>query len=365
MKIAVSLLNLRPGTVGGAETYVRQLLAHLVAAGAGDSIIPVAFRESLSALDVSGLAPAVVDRSDRRMVLARIGEAFSPWRDLGLERQFEAVGADVAFFPQQSVCPKAVRGPVVLTVVDVQHLFFPRNFGLFDRAFRAALYPRSLRRADRVIAISEFTKRTLVERCGIAPEKIVAIPLGVSPAPVEAAASCPPLPGRYLYYPAATFPHKNHETLFRTLTTLRRRGGFDLQLVLTGQRTSRLNRLRRLTRELGIDSAVHHLGFLPYAEVAQVYLGAEAVVFPSRFEGFGLPVVEAVRFGRKVICSRLEVFDEIGVPKRWQIDFAQPDALLAALAMEGPTVLEKPLWTWAEVARATLDVLHATARRAG
>jgi glycosyltransferase involved in cell wall biosynthesis len=361
MKIAVSLLSFRPGRVGGAETYIRQLLAHLAEVKGDDSLVLVAFRDNADAVRLPGVEKAVIPRSDWQTILARMAEAFTPWRDRSMERVFRDVGADVAFFPQQSIYPKAVGTPCVLTVVDVQHLFFPRRFSLFDRAFRAAIYPRSMRRADRIMAISEHTRNGLVSHCGVPPARVTVVPPGLPDKPPEFRGPHPLVPGRYLYYPAATFPHKNHETLLRAFAELKRRRLYDGRLVLTGQQTARWGRLRRLIRTLGIESAVRHLGFVPYSEVGQLYAGADAVVFPSRYEGFGIPVAEAVRFGKKVICSRLEVFDEIGVPARFQIDFGRPDELVAALALEGPTVLEKPLPTWPQAARATLDLLRQAA----
>ena len=118
--------------------------------------------------------------------------------------------------------------------------------------------------------------------------------------------------------------------------------------------------LARLARELGVADDVVHLGYLPYPEVQRVFAGAEAVVFPSRYEGFGIPVVEAaVEFRKKVVTSRLPVFDELGVPPERQIDFGDPDALLAALRLPGPTILSHPPATWRECAARTLAVMRS------
>jgi glycosyltransferase involved in cell wall biosynthesis len=298
-------------------------------------------------------------------VLERVLEAFTPYRARAIERAFAELGADVVLYPQQSIFPGRAPGRAVVTAVDVQHLFLPENFGLFDRSFRAAVYPRSAARAARVLAISEFTRRTLVERAGLAPEKVVAIPFGHAPAGAEAVAPTDRVAPPYLYYPAATFPHKNHAALIRSYAALRRRGDVVARLVFTGMRTARWKALARLAADLGVGSDVVHLGYLPYPELRRVFAGAEAIVFPTRFEGFGLPVLEAVEFGKKVVTSRLEVFDEIGVPSESQVDFDDPDALLAALRRPGPTVLARAPWSWAECARRTLEVLREVAAEDG
>jgi glycosyltransferase involved in cell wall biosynthesis len=203
----------------------------------------------------------------------------------------------------------------------VQYLFHPEHFGLFDRTFRPRVYPRSLTRARHVIAISEFTKRTLVEACGVASEKVTAIPLGFTPRDVSQVEPYRDgLP--YLYYPAATFPHKAHDTLLRALAALRRRGQLRHRLILTGAKTSHWKMLTHLVRDLGMADAVQHLGFVSRDQVDALYAGAGAVVFPSRYEGFGLPIIEAAQFGRRIVASRLPVFDELGLPAEAQIDLA-------------------------------------------
>jgi glycosyltransferase involved in cell wall biosynthesis len=359
MRFAMSLLSLRPGQVGGAETYVRQLVRWLPAVAGGDELALVMPREVANTLETPGWRRVIVDLSDRQLVMARIAEAFTPWRARGVERLFANV--DAVLFPQQSIFPKRVEAPAVLSVGDVQHLFHPGNIPLFERAFRAAIYPDGMRRARRIIAISEYTKKTLVERAGVPPDKITAVPMGFTPADAAPARPLDDLPGRYLYYPAATFAHKNHAVLFRTYAALERRGAIDEPLLLTGARTGLWKKLARLIRELGMEGHIRHLGYLSHAEVRRVYAGASAIVFPSLFEGFGLPVLEAVEFGKKVIVSRLEVFEEIGVPAQLRIDFSEPDQLLAALRLPGPTRLSKPPLSWEENARAALGEL----RRAG
>jgi glycosyltransferase involved in cell wall biosynthesis len=314
-------------------------------------------------LSAPGWEPFVTPFGARSLVLQRILEAYTAWRASDLERLLARLHLDVALFPQQSVFPVGVRVPAVVTVGDVQHLYMPENFGLFDRTFRARAYPRSLDAARHVIAISEFTRRALVERCDVPQEKVTVVPHGCELDALEMcsdhAAPAAPIAGPYLYYPAATYAHKGHETLFRTYATLRRRGALEERLVLTGHRTKLWHReLLPLLRQLAIDGDVLHLGFVPHAELRRIYLGASAVLFPSRFEGLGIPVLEAARLGKRLVTSRLEVFDEVGVPRHFQIDFADPESLLRALRDKGPSALEKVPLSWRECAQMTLDVLR-------
>ena len=231
MRIVVSLLNYRPGMIGGAETYLKGLLEHWPAVKQDDDeIFLVGHQGNANNLQIAGLKPVILDKSDRRVVLARCMEAFTPLRARFAEKALAELRPDVVLFPQQSMFPKRSPYPSVLVVVDIQHLILPQYFSRFDRTFRAAIYPPSLARADKIIAISEWTRRTVIDRCGVAPEKIVAIQPGFTSRPVSAAASwpSPPVEGPYLFLPAATLRHKGHKTLFPTYAALRRRR-FPLQ----------------------------------------------------------------------------------------------------------------------------------------
>ncbi len=362
MKLAVSLLHLRPGQVGGAETYVRELMAALPAAAAPDEVWAVMDRDLAASLETPGARRVTVEVRARRVVAERILEAVTPYRARGMEEALARLAPDAVLFPQQSIFPRQVRAPAVLTVHDVQHLYHPENIPLAERIFRAGAYGRSLARADRVIAISEFTRRTLVER-GCPEGKVTVIQSGFAPGTRPEPAD--PVGGPYLYFPAATFAHKNHELLFHTYAALRRLGAVRAKLVLTGLRTKRWPGLERLARQLGIAEEVVHLGFVPYAEVRRLYAGAEAVLLPSGYEGFGLPAVEAATLGCKVITSDLPAFAEVGVPDEDRIDFRQPWQLRRALDRPGPTVLRKKPSSWMEVARKTVEVLRDAARSNG
>jgi glycosyltransferase involved in cell wall biosynthesis len=369
VRIALSLLSLRPGQVGGAETYVRALVRHLPEVAGGDEMLLVLDRDLDREIEGPGWTKVVMPYGARELVARRIAEAYTPWRDRRSEAVLAAARPDVTLFPQQSIFPHRAPGAAVLGVGDVQHLFFPENFGLFDRTFRPRVYPRSMERAVRLISVSEFTRRTLSARCGVPDDKVVVIHHGVDPPGPEvrqALGATGHTGGPYLYCPAATWPHKGHGALLRCYAALRKGSAISEKLVLTGQRTPLWERtLLPMTFDLGIEGDVVHLGFVSFDEVRRLHARASAVVFPTTFEGFGLPVLEAVQAGGKVITSRLDVFDEIGVPRTAQVDFEKPDEVLAALAQPVPTRLLREPATWEEVARRTVEVLRAAAMGGG
>ncbi len=366
MRIALSLLSLRPGQVGGAETYVRALVRHLPAVAGGDEMLLVVDRDLDREIEGPGWTKVVMPYGARELVARRIAEAYTPWRDRGSEAVLAAARPDVTLFPQQSIFPHRAPGAAVLTAVDVQHLVLPGHFGLFDRTFRPRVYPRSMERAARIVAISAFTRRMLVERCGVDPAKVTAVPLGVEPRRAGEPLAPPAglVPGGFLYCPAATWPHKGHDRLLRTYAALRRSGRISDRLVLTGQRTPLWEgKLLPLARSLGVEGDLLHLGFVPREQVELLLGAARAVVFPTRYEGFGLPVVEAAVAGARIVASRLEVFDEIGLPPQAQVDFDVPEEVLAALVLPAPTRLSRQPLSWAEVARLTVEVLRKAPAR--
>jgi glycosyltransferase involved in cell wall biosynthesis len=362
MRLAVSLLNFRPSRIGGAETYLRGLVAGLARVKSkSDELILVTHRDNHEAITVDGALRVGIDRSESQITRARLLEAWTPYRARFAERFLASVQPDVVLFPQQSVFPKRVSGRCVLTVVDIQHLLLPQNISWAERLFRRGIYPYSLRRADHVLAISEFTRQTLLDRCRVSPERVTTVPLGYEPpATHDDDSGDVDQYGPYVYYPAATWPHKNHAALFRTVAALHQRGQFPFRVVLSGMKTGHWHGLERLIARLGLTGVVIHEGFVSRQRVGQLYRGAGAVLIPSQFEGLGLPVLEAVAYRKKTIVSRLPVFAELGVPETWQTDFDDPDQLRAALERPGPTRLERPPSTWDDCARATLDVLRRT-----
>ncbi len=362
MKVVVSLLNFRPGKIGGTETYLRQLIPRLPQVSPQHEIVLLMDRDLARENIFPGIDRAVIDQGARQVLCARGLEATSPYRARKVERVLERLQPDVVFFPQQSIFPKNVAAPCALVVHDLYHLFLPQYLSPGQRLFRRRSYGYAMSRAERIIAISHFTQKSMMQHYAVAPERVAVIPHGweATPAPVEADAG---FGGKYLYYPAITRPHKNHHLLLESIAALRARGSFDYQLILSGIQTAYWKTLCRQIHRLDLDNVVRHVGYVPYEHVRRLYRGAECVVFPTSFEGFGLPILEAVEAGKKILVSRLEVFDELGVPARFQIDFSDPEQFERALQEPGVTELENRPWTWDETAAATMAVLASAAGR--
>ncbi|MEN6556634.1 MAG: glycosyltransferase, partial [Thermoguttaceae bacterium] len=361
-RVVVSLLNFRPGKIGGTETYLRELVNRLPDVGRQHEVILLMDRDLASQNLFPGMQRAVVDYSARQIFGMRALEAAGPYRAKGVERVLEGLRPDVVLFPQQSIFPKMVEAPCALVVHDLYHLVLPQYLTPVQRMFRRRSYAYAMARADRIIAISEFTKNMILEHCDVSADRIDVVPHGWEPCPIEDCETGE-LPDRpYVYFPAITRPHKNHRTLLESIALLKAQGRFDDQLVLSGIQTPYWKELQRQIHRLGLDDTVRHLGYVSYSRVRQLYHGARCVVFPSLFEGFGLPVMEAFEAGKKILVSRLEIFGELGIPSRFQIDFSDPDQLDRALREPGVTLLTKRPWSWNESAAATIAALDRTAR---
>jgi glycosyltransferase involved in cell wall biosynthesis len=193
----------------------------------------------------------------------------------------------------------SARLPTVVTVLDLIWLLHPETVAMAPRlrALWAWQTRRSARRATRVLAISETTKDNVVREFGVDAARVDVTLLGVR-APTAAAPAT--LPGRVLLSVAQMLPYKNHALTIRALPSL----PDDVRLVIVGLRTPHSDELEALAAALGVADRVDIRGYVPDTELESLYARADAVVLPSRVEGFGLPVLEAMARGVPVACAR-------------------------------------------------------------
>jgi glycosyltransferase involved in cell wall biosynthesis len=232
-----------------------------------------------------------------------------------------------------------VRGiPVVLTIHDLIFQDFPESIGRLDRLFRKAVLPRAARRADRMIVDSYAVGRAVVERLGVAGEKVRVVPLGAGhdfrrvddEDRIAAVLARYGVRSPYLVAVGRGYPHKNIAGLLRATAVLRKQHP-DLQLVLVGERFRAAAEVERLTTELGLGKVVVWTGFATADDLNALYSGAAAFAFPSLAEGFGLPPLEAMACGAPVVASNLTAVPEVVGDAGLLADPRDPDAFAAAL----------------------------------
>jgi len=250
-------------------------------------------------------------------------------------------GARPVHFPLTVPVPR-VAAPRVLTLHDVQHRDLSSLFSRAERVFRSVAYDRAARRADAVIVPSEFVRGRARALLGLDPARVHVVPHGVDherfrPGDVEREP--------FLLYPAKRWPHKNHARLFEALPLIRKARP-ELRLVLTGY-------------DGDVPEGVERRGYVPPDELAGLYQRAAALVFPSRYEGFGQPPLEAMACGCPVAASWAGSLPEVCGDAAVLFDPDDPEAIAAGVLealeraeeMRGRGVVRAERFTWAASAR--------------
>jgi glycosyltransferase involved in cell wall biosynthesis len=352
VRVAISLLTLVPGISGGSETYARGLTRALARVGEHeyDVLVP------LLATDAGGGLPTTLATGypASRRTLGRLramgGAALRPG---AVGRHLDAF--DAVHYPLTVPVPRT-RARTVLTLLDVQHLDLPQLFSRGERLFRRVAYDRAARRAERVIVISNWVRERVIERLGLMPERVHAIHLGVDlerfrPDPTVAREP-------FLLYPARPWPHKNHARLYEAFAIVRREHP-ELQLVLTGVGHD----------PTSLPTGVETRGDVSLDGLVDLYRRAALVVFPSLYEGFGLPPVEAMACGCPVAASKAGSLREVCGDAAELFDPSDPAAIAAgisaalaradALSAAGPPRAGR--FTWEATARAHDEVYRELA----
>lgn len=236
--------------------------------------------------------------------------------------QIDELGLDLVHCPTTRAEDLDLRTPLALTFFDMQEEFLPQFFSLRERLGRRAAHRGGVARARLVIAPSEFTARCLRARYRTPEAKLRVVPVGAaeafSPRPdplgerrLRERHALPS--GPFALYPANPWPHKNHARLFRALALLHELTGERVPLVCTGRLPGRRPGALELARDAGLPAdQVHDLGFVEAADMPALYRCARLLMFPSLFEGFGIPVLEALASGCPVACSDTTSLPELG-----------------------------------------------------
>jgi glycosyltransferase involved in cell wall biosynthesis len=364
-RIGVNVSWMTPGQAGGMEWYVRNLIAELGALDRHHEYLLVTSPQNDRTFGVPSprWRKLIYDGPEsspqsyivlpappppRRRVRAFLGRmrrrlraGFVSWWRGDLASLLREQGIDLWFCPFMYMVPVDTDVPVVVTIPDLQHEAFPGFFGEQETAFRTLGYQYSCQRAAAVIGISRWVADDIVKRYAVNPGKVFGIPLGldpsyaVSPEVVARITSDVRLKYRldydFLLYPANGWHHKNHESLAAALVRLREQGR-DIRLVLTGSDFGVTDRLRDMLGGRQLARAVRHLGYVERADLVGLYSAAQALVFPSLFEGFGLPLLEAMQLGTPVVCSRAGSLPEVGGAAAAYVDPLDPADIARVVA---------------------------------
>jgi glycosyltransferase involved in cell wall biosynthesis len=368
--IGLNLIFLVPGETGGMEVAARELIPALIAA-APEGMRFTAFvnREAAAdraAIDVlrEQLAVVRVPVHARRRIQWVLGEQ-ALLAPLGLRARIDLMHS------LASTAPLWGRFRRVVTVHDLIYARFPEaHAGLRDKGMRV-LVPAAARRAHRVIADSQSTREDLVQLLGLPGERIDVVPLGLGAIRRGSAQGEGDVRGnlrlagrRVVLSLSAKRPHKNLAALIDALALIPAEE--RPVLVLVGYPTEHEAQLRERAQQLGLDDDVRFPGWLVDAEVEGLWQIADAFVFPSLYEGFGLPVLEAMARGVPVACSNASSLPEVAGDAALLFDPRDERAIAGALQrllsdgelaerLRAAGRVRVREFTWERTARATID----------
>ncbi|NWF82240.1 MAG: glycosyltransferase family 4 protein [Bryobacteraceae bacterium] len=359
MRIGINALYLIPGGVGGTEIYLRGLVEALDKLPCAHTFVVFSNQET----GPLGRHPSVLPvRAASRP--ARL--LYEQFRLPGVLRRH---GIDALLNPGFTA-PARPPCPQVTVFHDLQHKRHPEYFRWFDLPFWELFLSISIRRSNRIIAVSEATRDDLMRYYRLPASKIDIVHHGVDPAFFELSRRRED--GGYVLCPSTTHPHKNHARLMRAFARLRMRHP-EARLVLTGVRGFAAAEVERQVKSLRLENAVEIRGWIPRGELYDAYRRARAFVYPSTFEGFGIPPLEALAAGLPAALSDIEPVRTLcgGAGRFFSPD--DEDDLLAALeavlydeaerarlSAAGPE--RAAAYTWQRAAELTVASIEASLR---
>jgi alpha-1,3-rhamnosyl/mannosyltransferase len=309
VKIAINMLWCVPGRVGGSEEYfVRQLTG---------------LRDIAAPFDITVFAPRGFSNAHRE-----IAESFPVIESThNCERREVRVFTENTWLAKQTVnfdlvhhgggtIPSRGNDKTLLTIHDAQYLSYPEYFGAVKLAYLRNRVPSALRRATAIATPSEYVRKTLIDSFGVSSEKICVVRHGVeqhigqgATSEVELRAKFGLGNARILFLPAITHPHKNHEFVLRMLASVWK--DTSIKLVMAGGIGLGEARVNKLINELDLADRALRIGRVDSADRDGLIKMSVALVFPSLYEGFGAPVLEAMALGTPVIASNCGSLPEV------------------------------------------------------
>jgi glycosyltransferase involved in cell wall biosynthesis len=391
LNIGISVVFIVPGNSGGLDVFCRQLVEALANCETSHVFTILCLENDFSVWQYRAWPAhikfvAISDCEPLRVLPVRLkrqaqrlfglplpptkGEAYISW-------QIDALNLDLIHFPATCIYPLTVQTPCVLGFADMQHEYYPEFYTTSELESRTRKCRFSAGKAIRIIAPSIYTRNTLIEKYGIDAVKITVIPYGISPVgarplpeDITRVRTKYGLPPSYMYYPANPWPHKNHARLMAALRLYTQSYGNPPHLVVSGRLRNEVRSVAELALAAGVTGLVTDIGFVPFEDVAPLYCGATMLVFPSLFEGFGIPLIEAMALGCPIAAANATAIPECVGPAALLFDPFDVRAIAAAIhQLTNDELLRHALtargydqmkrYAWADIVAKTLKVYEA------
>lgn len=367
MRIGINALYLLPGGVGGTETYLRELLEWMPRIAPEHEFFLIVNRES----EAAELSENHHMHTVRTGVSATSRPARLLYEQLRLPAQARSLGLDVLFNPGFTA-PALCGCPCVTTFHDLQHKLHPEFFRRLDLPAWNFFLGIAARRSRRILAVSQATADGFRRFYPKAKQPIDITPLGAREVFFSLRSSSLP-PDDVLLCVSTLHPHKNHVRLIRTFAKWRAESGSVTRLVLAGMKGFATGEVEQTIAECEAADFVTLTGWISDQRLLALYRDARAFIFPSLFEGFGIPVVEALACGIPTAVSAIEPmqshtgdaallfdpFDEQAIAVAIS-RILSDETLRARLTVEGPR--QATQFRWEQTARLTVKSLEAAAQ---
>lgn len=354
----------------GIGRYADELARALIALQPGDDwhLFYVDPENRVPAPPLDRVARTTLRQSNKRW---RLSVLLNTYARRAMDQQLHTRGG--LFHATDHLLPPLAQTRSVFTLHDLTVLKFPTTHTQLNRRFLQLMLPRFLQTADAVIADSHCTKQDALQLYRLPADRVRVVHLGVDarfkPIDIISASSveeCYQLPGRFILAVSTIEPRKNLLVLLEAYQALRQRHP-DIQLVIAGKRGWHSEPFFERLQALGLSDAVRLLGFVPDGDLPALYSLAEVFAFPSLYEGFGLPVLEAMACGTPVICSNTSSLPEVAGEAALQIapadvqewaraleQIVSDSALRASLRERG--LKQAARFTWENTARQTYSI---------
>ena len=364
MKIGINALYWRPNGMGGTQTYFLNLVQALIKTHTDHEICVFLNADGADKFPFASPKLKIV----RCFVPGQLRPLRLLWEYMVLpyyaKRQKLQILHSLGY-----ISPIVPKIPLVVTVLDMIHYVRPKETGAFKQLLWRILFPLSLRTVNRIITISQNVGQEICANFPWAASKVIPIHLGVDhelfriPDCRKGAGDTP-----FVLAVASIQPHKNLDGLIKAFAKVRQHLPYT-RLVLVGMKTPTHEKLLKLIEALSLDDAVGFTGRISDQELIDLYQNAAVMVFPSLYEGFGLPILEAMACGCPVIASDCSVFREVAGDAALLINPEDYDELMNAMikvinneairsSLIGRGLKHVKIYTWEKTAEQTVSVYH-------
>ena len=371
LRIAIDLTPLRPGGEnGGAKILVLSLLKRLQQLAPNYSFLLLTApwnHEELTRYEIKNTKCLLLSHLDikeplappeptlaykiSKYILSKLQSKLNKF--ISRKPFLKSHKIDLLFCPFSAPTYAEKNIPLVAIGYDLQHIDYPFFFNSNEKEHRTKFLKNLLKKSQKVICISDFTRQSLVKHFNAPESQLAVVPISIQDrwsrlneeVVIQHLRRLAIAGHNYAFYPANYWPHKNHRMLLTAYGMYRYQfPNQSLDLVFTGTLKAEENQLREAVVAMGLSEQVHFLGFLDEEVLGAVWQGCKCLVFPSLYEGFGIPLVEAMAFGKPILSSNVSSLPEVGGDAVLYFDPRKPDGLVSCLAkINSDTALVKEL----------------------